>query len=223
MLGAALKSMELRSCALIVIDVQNDFCAAGGYYDRTGADLTAIEPAVNRLLQLIDCARLAGVMVIFVRSQYDPIYLSATQTARRRRVGWDIPLCQVGTPGFDFYRVQPAAGEPIVTKHRFDAFYGTDLELLLTGNHKRHLFFAGVATNVCVESSLRSAFMRDFEVVIVEDCAAARTTRAHGAALDNVRQHFGLVASAADVERAWMPGSAAVRSPQQIATSGSGR
>jgi nicotinamidase-related amidase len=162
-------------------------------------------------------------MVVFVRSQYDAIYLSATQTARRRRVGWDIPLCQVGTPGFDFYSVQPAAGDPIVTKHRFDAFYGTDLELLLAGNRKRHLFFAGVATNVCVESSLRSAFMRDFEVIIVEDCAAARTARAHGAALDNVRQHFGLVATAADVERAWMASAASPRSPQEAATSGSQR
>jgi nicotinamidase-related amidase len=156
------------------------------------------------MVRLINLARQAGVMVVFVRSQYDPIYLSPTQIARRRRVGWDIPLCQIGTSGFDFYRVEPAAGEPIVTKHRFDAFYGTDLELILTGNQKRHLFFAGVATNVCVESSLRSAFMRDFEVVIVEDGTAARTLRAHEAALDNVRQHFGLVAKVADVERAWM-------------------
>lgn len=203
-LASALKAIDPTSSALIVIDVQNDFCAPGGYYDRTGADLAAIDPAVERLVKLIDSARQAGIMVIFVRSQYDPIYLSATQIARRRRVGWDIPLCQRGTPGFDFYRVEPAAEEPIVIKHRFDAFYGTDLELILSGNQKRHLFFTGVATNVCVESSLRSAFMRDFEVILVEDCTAARTPLAHESALDNVRKHFGLVAKAADLERAWM-------------------
>lgn len=188
--------------ALIVIDIQNDFCAQGGYFDRTGADLSLVEPAVDNLCALVDEARTAGVMPIFVRSHYDEIYLSETQNARRRRVGWKMPLCVQGTWGAEFYRIAPAENEAIVTKHRYDAFFNTDLELILRSNNIRNIVFAGVATNVCVESAIRSAFFRDFEVVVVRDCCAARNVKAHEATLDNVRQHFGIVATLASIRQA---------------------
>lgn len=189
--------------ALVAIDLQNDFCAEGGYFDRTGADLSLVHPAVDNLIPLIDAARSAGVMPIFVRSHYDEAYLSEAQNARRRRVGWKIPLCVQGTWGVEFYKVAPKPGEVIVTKHRYDAFFNTDLELVLRSNNIRNLILAGVATNVCVDSTLRSAFFRDFEVVLAHDCCAARNTRAHEATLDNTRQHFGIVASSNDIRKAW--------------------
>src|SRR5690606_10264366 len=117
--------------ALVVIDIQNDFCAPGGYFDRTGADLSLVEPAVNNLAELVDAARAAGVMPIFVRSHYDEVYLSEAQNARRRRVGWKMPLCVQGTWGVEFYKIAPAEGEVVVTKHRYDPFFNTDLELIL--------------------------------------------------------------------------------------------
>jgi ureidoacrylate peracid hydrolase len=197
------KNVDPAAAAVVVIDVQNDFCAKGGYFDRTGADLSLSAPAIERLAGLIDAARAACVMVVFVRSHYDPVYLSDTQNARRRRLGWDIPLCRQGTPGIEFYRVAPQPGEPVVTKHRYDAFHGTDLELVLRTNGVRSLIMTGVATNVCVESTLRSGFMRDFEIVLVEDCTAARTRRAHEGTLENVKTHFGVVASAAEIEQMW--------------------
>jgi len=196
-------SSDPGSSALLVIDVQNDFCGEGGYYHRTGADLAAIDMAVQRVQRLLQSARAAGTMVIFVRSQYDEVYLSPTQKERRRRVGLDVPLCRKNTEGFDFYKVRPLPDELVITKHRFDAFYGTDLELVLRTNGRQTLFFTGVATNVCVESSLRSAFMRDFSTVLVEDCCAARKRAAHESTVDNVHFHIGIVASADDVERSW--------------------
>jgi ureidoacrylate peracid hydrolase len=162
-------------------------------------------------VRLIDAAHAAGVQVIFARNHYDPVYVSETQRARLRRVGWDIPYCRQGTWGADFYRVAPAANDIVVTKHRFDAFYGTDLEIVLRANKIRNLILAGVATNVCVESTLRSAFFRDFEIVLIEDCCAARNVRAHEATLDNVRQYFGIVASADEVERLWRESDARPR------------
>lgn len=194
---------DVDQLALVVIDMQNDFCATGGYFDRSGADLSEMETLANRVVAIIDAARNAGVMVIFIRSAYDPIFLSKAQIDRRRRVGWDMPLCQRETWGYDFYRVAPLPDEPIVTKHRFDAFYGTDLELILRSNGKSQLIFAGVATNVCVETSLRSAFMRDFEVALLADCTGARTRRAHEATLETVQYHFGLVVTSTDIERVW--------------------
>jgi ureidoacrylate peracid hydrolase len=216
-LRAALrKNLTPASAALIVIDVQNDFCAKGGYFDRTGADLSLVEPAVTRMVGLIDAARAAGVMVIFVRSHYDPVYLSEAQNARRRRVGWDIPLCRQGTWGVEFYQVAPKPDETIITKHRYDAFHQTDLELVLRTNGLTSLILTGVATNVCVESTLRAAFMRDFEVVLVDDCTAARHQRAHESTIENVRTHFGLVATADEIEQIWRQAAEPVRAARAV-------
>ncbi len=189
--------------ALIVIDVQNDFCAKGGYFDKTGAELGPIDPAVDQMAEVVAMARKAGVKVIFVRSHYDPVYLSPAQNERRRRVGWDIPLCRQGTWGAEFYRLGPEPGEVIVTKHRYDAFFNTDLELVLRSNGIRNVMLCGVATNVCVESTARSAFFRDFEVVLASDCCAARNVPAHEAALENIRRHFGMVATGEDIREVW--------------------
>ena len=197
------KAVEPASTALIVIDVQNDFCAKGGYYDKTGADISGVQPAVERLVGFIDQARKAGVRVIFARNNYDPVYVSEVQNARRKQVNWDLPYCRPGTWGWEFYRVAPLPDELIVTKHRYDAFYGTDLEVILRSNKVQSLLFAGVATNVCVESTLRSAYMRDFYSTIVSDCCAGRNARAHEATLDNVRFHFGLVASSDEIAAHW--------------------
>ena len=210
--GAALAKLAApESAALVVIDVQNDFCAKGGYYDKTGADISGAQPAIERLVGFIDQARAAGVRVIFVRCNYDPVYVSDTQRARSQRLGWDIPYCRPGTWGAEFYRVTPRPGEIIVTKHRYDAFHGTDLEVILRSNKVQNLLFAGVATNVCVESSLRSAYMRDFPSVLVADCCAARDTAVHNATLENVRRHFGVVASADDIEQLWQTPTARPR------------
>ena len=191
------------SAAVLVIDVQNDFCAKGGYFDRTGADLSLVEPAVARVVEFIDAARSAAVPVIFVRSHYNSVYLSEAQNARRRRLGWEMPLCRQETWGVEFYKVAPKPGETIITKHRYDAFHQTDLELVLRSNGLQSLVLTGVATNVCVESTLRSAFMRDFEVTLIDDCCAARNRAAHDGTIENVRTHFGLVATAGEVEQTW--------------------
>jgi ureidoacrylate peracid hydrolase len=211
------RNVAPETAAVIVIDVQNDFCAKGGYYDKTGADISNAAKAVERLVRFIDAARAAGVRVIFARNHYDPVYVSDTQRARLRRVGWDIPYCRQGTWGAEFYRVAPRPEEVVVTKHRFDAFYGTDLEIVLRANKVRSVIMTGVATNVCVESTLRSAFFRDFEVVVIDDCCAARNAKAHEATLDNVRQFFGIVASADEVEVIWREGRA---KPQLSAVAG---
>jgi ureidoacrylate peracid hydrolase len=191
------------STALIAIDVQNDFCAKGGYFNTTGADLSRIVSAAHRLVDFVEAARAASVLVVFVRSHYDPIYLSEAQNARRRRVGRLVPLCLQGSWGAEFFALKPVSGEPIVTKHRYDGFYNTDLELILRSNGIENVLMTGVATNTCVETTLRSAFVRDFEVTLVDDCAGARTQRAHDGTLDNVRSGFGVVAGADEIEREW--------------------
>lgn len=202
-LGTLEEKVDPAHAAIIVVDVQNDFCAPDGYYHSTGADLSGIRTAVERLRAFLDIARKSGVMTVYVRSHYDPIYLSPVQIERRQRLGWEMPLCQEGTWGADFFMVRPAPGDPVVTKHRFDAFFRTNLDLILRSNNRKSLIFGGVATNICVESALRSAFVRDYYVVLLEDCTSARTPEFHQATLETVRAGYGVVEKAETIERIW--------------------
>lgn len=196
--------------ALVVVDVQNDFCAPGGYYGRTGADVGAIHDAVSRLQGLLEAARSGGVMVVFVRAVYDDVFLSPVQKERhRRRFGEVMPCCVSGTWGAEFFEVHPRPNELIVDKHRYSAFVGTELDLVLRAQGIKTLVLAGVATNVCVDSTARDAYMRDYYVVVVDDCTAARTDAFHRSALANIELAFGAVVNSQAVAGAWTPAPAA--------------
>lgn len=196
--------------AVLVVDVQNDFCAPNGYYDRTGAQLAGIHEMIPRLQRLLTDARAAGVPVIFVAAGYDAVFVSDVQRERHlRRFGRVLPVCPTGTWGAEFFGVAPAPGEPVIVKRRYSAFHGTDLDLRLRNQGIRTLVLAGVATNVCVETAARDAYMRDYYVVIAGDCAAARDAEVHRAALANVEANFGVVATAEVLAATWRMRSAA--------------
>jgi ureidoacrylate peracid hydrolase len=199
--------------ALVVIDVQNDFCAPDGMMAREGLDVTAAQEMADRLPTLLEAAREAGVLVIFVRNVYSTEsnwYLSDVwlEQAGRRRSGsyTERAVCAPDSWEGDFYGdVRPRADEPIVTKHRFDAFLRTDLETILRAHHIRTVVFTGVATNVCVETTARQAFLRDYYVVIVRDGTATYSEEEHEASLRTMDRYFGEVADLQQVERLWRP------------------
>ena len=114
-----------------------------------------------------------------------------------------MPTCEEGTWGCDFYSVGPQPGERVVVKHRYSAFRGTDLDLILRARGVRTVLICGVATNVCVETSAREAYMHDYEVVFLADCSAAYSQAEHDATLYNMAQHFGVVAREEEVCSAW--------------------
>jgi ureidoacrylate peracid hydrolase len=192
--------------AVVVIDVQNDFCAPGGFYDRTGGDTARIHAMIPRLQQFLAEARAAQVPVIFVAAGYGEAYLSSADRERFLRLhGRVIPVCRPGTWGAEFYEVAPRPGEPVIVKRRYSAFHGTDLDVLLRNLGLRTIVLVGVATNVCVEGAARDAFMRDYYVVVVSDCTAARDENFHRSALANIEAHFASVVSADAVAGAWKP------------------
>jgi ureidoacrylate peracid hydrolase len=201
--------IELGQCvdpdvtALIVVDVQNDFCAPQGFFDRIGHDLTAIHAAVDRFLEFIPAARAAGVRVIFVRGIYDEHYLSPAMIARHRRMGYPIDHCLEGTWGADFFRVSPEPGDLVVSKHRYSAFVDTDLAAILRAGSIENLIVGGVATNVCVESTARDGYMRDYHIVFLADCSATYDEELQRATLENIRRSFGIVATSDEVSRVW--------------------
>lgn len=188
---------------LLVIDVQNDFCAEGGWFDKHGNDLTLIHEAVDRLAGFLDVARRAGMKPIFIRAIYDEIYLSPPMRERHERTGLGIAHCQSGTWGAEFFRVAPLEDELVITKHRYSAFKDTELNALLRAQRVENLLVAGITSNVCVESTARDAYMLDYHVVFLADGSATYQAEAHEATLANIRRAFGIVATIPEVVEAW--------------------
>lgn len=208
------EKVEPQRAALCVVDVQNDFCSPGGFMDREGQDLGPVRAMLPLLDELIHLARERDVAIIYTQASYgvagDP-YLSPSWLDRAARVNRggayvDYPVCREGDWGFELIKELPVLDgdrELRLEKHRYSAFVGTELDLLLRSRGIETVIFAGVATNVCVESTARDAFMRDYFVVVVGDCCASYTKAAHNAALQNLRTYFGEVIPLKTLGAAW--------------------
>lgn len=211
LLATLAEKVDAKHTALLVIDMQNDFCAPGGLVDRGGRDVSAVAEMAPRLARLIATARGAGVRVIFVRCSYSAdanVYLSDVwleQAARRQGGGYTLtPVCQDGTWGCDYFGdVRPQPGDIVVVKHRYSAFHGTDLELILRANGVRTVVLTGVSTHVCVETSARDAFVRDFYAVTVRDGTAAYSLQEHEHALAILDRFFGQVVDSVELQKSW--------------------
>jgi ureidoacrylate peracid hydrolase len=204
--------VDPRHAAILIVDVQNDFCADGGAMHREGRDVSLAQQMVPRLARLIDAARAADVRRVWIRNVYNTApnwYLSEVwlEQAERRRNGAYVryPVCEANAWNGDFYQVRPLPDEVIVTKHRYGAFESTDLDLVLRSNGIRTVIMTGVATNVCVETTARQAFLRDYYVVFTSDCTATYSQAQHDAALFNIDQFFGHVVSAEEIMACWQP------------------
>lgn len=189
--------------ALIVVDVQNDFVADGGFFDRIGADVKTVQKSIPNLVRLIDRARAAGVLVIFVQAIYDAQYLSAPMRERNQRCAVEMPRCLTGSWGADFYAVRPAAGDPVVIKHRYSAMLNTELDGLLKRHGIRSLLLTGVSTDTCVESTGRDAYFTDYYVTIVSDCCGAASESDHLGALKRFDRDYGAIVTSDEVIGAW--------------------
>jgi ureidoacrylate peracid hydrolase len=191
------------NAALIVVDVQNDFCADDGTFGRAGNDLSMVQAMVPNLQRLIDGARKVGVPVVFVQAILDPAYVSPVYYERNARLNFEVPRCISNTPGADFYKVKPLPGEMIIRKYRYSAFVGTELDLILRSRQIRTVITTGVATNICVESTARDAFMRDYYVSFVDDASATYRKEHHEAALASIALGFGVVNTVQEILDAW--------------------
>lgn len=197
-----------EDAALVVIDAQNDFCHSNGAASRAGFDVTPFADVAERLTRLIDVARRVGIPVLFVRTTHDEDVDSLAWRYRTQpRIDSDLPPspinCRTGTWGSEFFEVTPAAGDPVVTKHRYSAFHGTELDAVLQRGDRRSLLFAGFTTNVCVETSLRDGLCHDYLVSIVEDCCGAFDPDEHTAAVANIRRYFGAVFASEELISQW--------------------
>jgi ureidoacrylate peracid hydrolase len=190
-----------QCAAVLVVDVQNDFCHERGAMGRLGFNMGPIQSSVCTLAQFVESARLAEIPVIFIATQHSETTNSQSWLARGPRRGGEI--CAVGSWGAEFYGLAPAPSEPVVIKHRYSGFLGTDLDLVLRARERRSVLVTGVSTNVCVESTVRDACMLDYYAVLVSDCCGALTRAEHEAALHNVSSYFGRVVDSNMITEHW--------------------
>ena len=203
MLTTLAEKVHPANAAVLVVDMQNDYCHPDGIVARDGASVENVAAMLPNLQRLLAGARRAGVPVVFARMANTEHTLSDVQNEQRQRRKRRHP-CIEGTWGANFWGVAPEPGEAVVTKHRFSAFIGTDLDLILRSRGIRSLIVTGVATNVCVESTARDAFMMDYYVVFMADCTTcAAGPEAHTATLANIDRQFGVVASVDEIAACW--------------------
>jgi ureidoacrylate peracid hydrolase len=215
------QKVDPAHCALVVIDVQNDFAANGGFFAQLGADVGTIQQqAVPAVQRLIAEARKRGVAVIFVQAIYDPDNLSEPMRERNVRLGMNIPRCLTGSWGADFYEVRPAANEPIVIKHRYSAMVNTDLDAVLKARGIRSLLLTGIATDTCVESTGRDAYFVDYYVTMISDCCGAFSVQDHSGALRRFARDYGAVVTSEEVMAAWAGGAVQPGAPSRVAANG---
>ncbi len=194
--GSNFFRMDPERAALIVIDMQNGFVAKDAPFETPGA-----REMVPRLERLIAAFRQRKRPIIWTQSDHRPPYggimLKKFPTIREDRVLW------AGEPSFDMYpaMIQPQEGplEYRIIKHKFDSFFETDLDAILRYHNVNTLVITGTATNACCESTARSAFMRDYQVMFPGDCNATFDQAMHEATLKNIDLLFGRVTTAEEI------------------------
>lgn len=213
-LPARPEALQLRASqtALIVVDMQNAYSTLGGYLDLAGFDVSSTGPVIEKIQVAIAAARAAGVQVIFFQNGWDSDYVeaggpgspnwhksNALKTMRKRpelqgsllaKGGWDYALVD---------ELQPQPGDIVMPKPRYSGFFNTPLDSILRARGIKNLVFTGIATNVCVESTLRDGFFLEyFGVVLADATHQAGPPSAQEAALFNIETFFGWVSSVDD-------------------------
>jgi len=196
--------------AVLVVDMQNAFGSPGGMFDKVGVPISAIQAAVAPTRAAVEAARRAGLKIIYLKMGFMPDLSDVGTSGGPHEHFFDhmgvnegvLTRDEWGTDILD--ELAPATDDTVLYKTRFSGFYQTDLDELLKGSGITHLIVTGCTTSICVESTVRDAFFRDYHCVVLEDCTAepmgGNLSRSnHEATILLVERIFGSVSTSAEL------------------------
>jgi nicotinamidase-related amidase len=192
--------------ALLVIDIQVDFAGPDGAMAKRGMSLPPIEAAIDRIDVLIAAARRAGLPIVFIRVVSRPETDSTALkllNVRKGRPANAPAICRAGEIGSDYYRIRPEPGDIEIEKPLFSSFHRTDLEAILRSKGIDTVLICGMTTDCCVDSTVRDAFHRNFNVFIASDACVAYSAALHSGSLDALQKNCALLVTVDDVAAAF--------------------
>ena len=206
-------SLDLDLTALVVVDMQNAFASPGGTLDLAGIDVRPARDVIANARLVCEAARAAGLPVVYLTIGYPPDQSTAggpdspnprkelALCLMRERPELRGKLLTYGTWDFQVVdELAPQPNDPVIVKSRYSGFHGTDLDSVLRSRGIRNLLFLGIASNVCVESTIRDAYFNEYWPVMISDATMpAGSPEIQRATLYNVRTFFGWVTTSEDV------------------------
>lgn len=198
-----IEKVDPAHTALLVIDIQNDFCSPDGLLGRRGRNLSMIERSINRLIPTINTARSAGVVTLYTQQIYDRSKLNDLQIEQYDLDGKFV-TCDIEGNGHQFYRIDPPRSD-VYKKYNYNVFSNPALVERLESNNVKTLVIAGVDTHYCVETAIRNGFDLGYTIVVPADLIAtgAENLDMHERTIELVRRTYGVLTTSSDLIDAW--------------------
>lgn len=186
--------------AVIVIDMQQDFCSPSGAFGQAGVDISANRRIVRPANAFVETMRTAGALIVWVKQATSARHLSPAILRRMRRAPERLELCKPGTPGAELAQgLEVDASDAVIEKFRYSAFIGSSLDQVLRSNGIQTVVLTGTAANGCVDTTARDAAQLDYDVVIARDLTGYSDAMLASAALENLDRHFAFVCDSGEI------------------------